>query len=380
MPQIEITPHPAGTLSALAGGGYSPATAVADLIDNTITAKATQINLTLDITGAGTLTLTDNGQGMNRETLIEAMRVAGQYGQARHTGDLGRYGTGLKAAGLFLSSTGHFQVSSAPTAGQGNCATLNLQNMVEQEKWVINVEPCEAAQGTTLTIYAPILPKEPEAASVALKELSDHLRTTFAGHLSAGLDLRVQGHRLTAWPLCHAWPEVSTYSPRKLGHVRVTPFILPTHQDDLNIEGPGGRVAHAGLHIHRSGRAITTGGWQGIGTGKRSPVARDRIRLLVEIDPDADEEWKVTLSKSGCTIPAPMKARLRKVLEDVLDRAGRQRGVRQLGQPAGGALWITRGRIKRDHPLVMQALQSSQAPETIEALLNALEAGRGNKR
>lgn len=377
MPLIEITPEPAGTLQALAGGGYTPQSAVADLIDNAITAQASQISLTLSTEGNGLLTLTDNGKGMDESTLIEAMRVAGQHGKKRQANDLGRYGTGLKAAGLFLSRTGHFQVTTAQIDGQGHRATLDVQDMELSGKWLIDVCKCDTPRGTTLTIHSPLLPLD-DTASIALKELSDHLRITFANHLANGLEIRVQGHLLNPWPLCYSWPEVSSYSARKIGGARVTPFILPTHQDDPMIEGPQGRHTHAGIHVHRLGRAITTGGWQGIGTGKRYAVARDRIRLLVEIDASLDEAWKVTLSKSGCTIPGPVKTKIKATLEDVLDRAGRQRAVRQTPSDPDG-LWGPKHRIRRDHPLVVQALHSSQTPEMIETLLKALEAGRGSK-
>ena len=75
-------------------------TAIADLIDNSITAGASLICIDSPYNGVDTkLFLLDNGSGMNEETLKNAMKL-GSYSPAlqRSKKDLGRFGLGLKTA------------------------------------------------------------------------------------------------------------------------------------------------------------------------------------------------------------------------------------------------------------------------------------------
>lgn len=380
--EVEVAPSPAGTLAALTGAGYTIHSAVADLIDNAVSAGAREISLRLDLGGEGTLTLQDDGHGMDAEVLVQAMKIGYMHGEARGTRDLGRFGTGLKAASLYLSKSGHFTLGSARPGEPGTVVTLDLNRMTQTGRWLIDVQDnVDLPIGTTVRIAAPLLALSPELASAEMKKLSEHLRCTFATHLADGLRICVQGTPLRPWPLCSPeLPEVSSLSRTRLddGRVRITPFILPTHTEDADVEGPLGRHDHAGFHVHRAGRALTLGGWLGLGIGRRHRAASDRVRVLVDIGPELDHDWRVNLSKSGCTIPPRLKPRLRDLLEDVLDRAGRQRGPQDRGAPSpatANALWHGSA-IRRDHPLVQDVMGNSRSPEGVEQLLAQLEEER----
>ena len=80
--------------------GYSLETAVADLIDNSISAGATQIDVVCDVSGQQpTLAVIDNGKGMDADEMLLAMRHGSvNPGQVRSPNDLGRFGLGLKTA------------------------------------------------------------------------------------------------------------------------------------------------------------------------------------------------------------------------------------------------------------------------------------------
>src|SRR5512138_640505 len=79
--------------------GYDFAAAVADLIDNSITAGATEILIDVEFDGDHSrVRIADNGAGMTKEQLQEAMR----YGSERDydENELGKFGLGLKTASL----------------------------------------------------------------------------------------------------------------------------------------------------------------------------------------------------------------------------------------------------------------------------------------
>jgi HSP90 family molecular chaperone len=90
----------AATIESLTGVGYTLKTAIADLIDNSITAQAK--NIWIDFYWAGKdsyISILDDGEGMSEPELFEAMRPGGKNpNDERHGSDLGRFSLGLKTA------------------------------------------------------------------------------------------------------------------------------------------------------------------------------------------------------------------------------------------------------------------------------------------
>ena len=79
--------------------GYGPTEAVADLIDNSIAAGAHNVAVALHFEGGDSwIRISDDGRGMDAETITEAMR----YGAGRDYADddLGKFGLGLKTASM----------------------------------------------------------------------------------------------------------------------------------------------------------------------------------------------------------------------------------------------------------------------------------------
>ncbi|MBP5133810.1 ATP-binding protein, partial [Pseudomonas protegens] len=83
-------------------GSYDLAAALADLIDNSIKAKATRVEISfLPSQDDVIVRVRDDGVGMDRQMLMAAMRPASANPQAeREPDDLGRFGWGLKSASL----------------------------------------------------------------------------------------------------------------------------------------------------------------------------------------------------------------------------------------------------------------------------------------
>ena len=82
------------------GIGYRFVTALADIVDNSLTAGAYNIDIVTE-PDSMSITIIDNGIGMNEQELLNAMTVASANPTtARDEKDLGRYGLGLKLASL----------------------------------------------------------------------------------------------------------------------------------------------------------------------------------------------------------------------------------------------------------------------------------------
>ncbi len=95
-----LPPSAASLTASLRDLGYSLETAVADLIDNSISADATDIQIFCDMTrSTPVLVIADNGRGMAEDEVIAAMRHgATDPRKERGPKDLGRFGLGLKTA------------------------------------------------------------------------------------------------------------------------------------------------------------------------------------------------------------------------------------------------------------------------------------------
>ncbi len=101
-PAEEVSPNAGHLVESLRDFGYTLQSALADLIDNSLTAEATNIEV---VVHAGKLNahiaVIDDGSGMDKDTLVEAMRMGGTGPQSsRIEKDLGRFGLGLKTASL----------------------------------------------------------------------------------------------------------------------------------------------------------------------------------------------------------------------------------------------------------------------------------------
>src|SRR5688572_11837671 len=96
--------------------GYDFSAAVADLVDNSISAAATEVLIDVEFDGDHSrVRIADNGVGMSKAQLEEAMR----YGSERDydENELGKFGLGLKTASL--SQCQRLSVASRQNTSRG---------------------------------------------------------------------------------------------------------------------------------------------------------------------------------------------------------------------------------------------------------------------
>jgi signal transduction histidine kinase len=98
--RADATPHAAALIEGLRDIGYSLETAISDIVDNSITARARQIQiLTETFSEEPFIAIADDGMGMTEDELVAAMRPGSRNPlDTREKVDLGRFGLGLKSA------------------------------------------------------------------------------------------------------------------------------------------------------------------------------------------------------------------------------------------------------------------------------------------
>jgi len=173
-------PNPEYLIKSIAEQGYSLETALADLIDNSITANASAVEILIDTAAEPfTLFLADNGDGMTEEDLHRNMKFPSSSPEGiREVNDLGRFGLGMKTASFsqtrkftVLSRAGSPGVNRATTSGVNRetthgvdrattpgvnrpytARTWDVDHLQQYQEWtIIKNTPCEI--DTLLTQY-----------------------------------------------------------------------------------------------------------------------------------------------------------------------------------------------------------------------------------
>lgn len=134
--EIELAPEPGILVESLRDIGYSFNSALADVIDNSITACASRISVfALPVADSFKVAIIDDGNGLNRSDLLQAMRLgSADPREERAIGDLGRFGLGLKTASF--SQCRRLTVVSRQH-GEIAAFTWDLDTVVKENSWSV---------------------------------------------------------------------------------------------------------------------------------------------------------------------------------------------------------------------------------------------------
>ncbi|GAA1225574.1 ATP-binding protein [Kitasatospora nipponensis] len=411
-------PDPAGMVASLSSLGYSLEAAVADLVDNSISAGAKKVDVEFTWAGRDSwIAIVDDGDGMTPDQLKTAMTVAARGPSAPRTAhDLGRFGVGLKSASF--SQARQLTVASSD-AGTWNVRTWDLDIVEQSGEWRL----LRGTDADTEKLVDRLVENYGHGTVVIWKRLNgyhsdgvdaddeatqkqfyseaarteSHLGMVFARFLSGArrLALRVSGTEVQAWdPFMVSHPSVQRLPVEELplgsGSVRVEAFVLPsTHRLSPDVydraAGPGGWLGQQGFYVYRRNRLILAGDWLGL-RGLRREEKFNLARIAVDIPAETDVEWGVDIRKSSVVPPVALRRHLTRIAAHARSRASevlRHRGqiaARTHGDPLAFAWTVRRqdGRvtckINRSHPLVREVLSvSHEHGVNVRAMLRLLE-------
>ncbi|WP_290611714.1 ATP-binding protein [Arsukibacterium sp. UBA3155] len=412
-------PKASAMIEALRGLGYSTAASLADVIDNSISAGATEIRLQFYWDGLQSrISIIDNGRGMN-DAELEAAMTLGTINplDERHPTDLGRFGMGLKTASF--SQCRRLTVASRVKNGDLVCLRWDLDAIAESldSDWYMLEGP---AAGSELFIEKL---SSFESGTLVLWELMDRVVTlgTDLNHFSDMIDdielrlgmifhrliegarpgfrLFINDKQVAPWdPFMTGNPGKALESPieRKStssGVVEVQCHVLP-HRDKLSEEeflkagGPEGWTSHQGFYVYRNKRLLLAGNWLGLGKGRawhrEEPHRLARIRI--DIPNTADADWKIDIKKSTARPPVFVRNWLTKLAESTRDKARKVFAFR--GSPTTGIggepiehTWRVehlksgvRYRIDVSHPAVSAVIEACGGhKDLVKAMLRVVE-------
>lgn len=409
-------PHASAMVEALRGLGYSAATAIADIIDNSIAAGATDVDVRFQWNGnRSSILIIDNGNGMDEAGLDSAMRLGERSPlDSREASDLGRFGLGLKTASF--SQARRLTVSSRRIGGEISTLRWDLDFLQNDTSgaWSLLegaepgsdglLEDLENASSGTAVLWENMDRIVPNGTSDSdfidqSYRVERHLAMVFHRYLEMGrLMIRINGEPIEPWdPFLRSRPDTWRSGLDSFlvnGHsITIEGFVLP-HKDRLppkvlqDAGGPDGWTSQQGFYVYRNERLLVGGHWLGLGRGrswtKEEPYRLARIRL--DIPNSADEDWKIDIRKSIARPPIEARTRLSLFAEDVRERAREvfaYRGKANRGPRADpvAAAWRAdklkggmRYRIDRDHPAVAAVMQNADIlREDVIAMLRIIE-------
>ena len=135
---VEMPPNPSPLIESLRDLGYTMGTALADLIDNSITAGARRVQIFSNPSDEDPkIGILDDGAGMHEPVLLEAMRLGTRSPlEVRDQTDLGRFGLGLKTASF--SQCRKLSVVSRAD-GATSCAQWDLDQVARSKRWEMRI-------------------------------------------------------------------------------------------------------------------------------------------------------------------------------------------------------------------------------------------------
>lgn len=338
---VSVAPSARRLTTSLRDIGYSFESAVADLVDNSITAGATRIRIEIVFDGRSShIRIIDNGEGMTESQIDEAMRFGSR--KSYEDGDLGRYGLGLKTASL--SQGKRLEVVSLTKGATRSVArTLDLDFLHRTDRWEVldssdEPETTEAQsflkQGhgtvTTWRKLDRLLPvKSPEGGWARRRiegldgKLSTHLSLVFhrflEGQVCKKITIEVNGEELDPWdPFIPHEPATRSLGvddfevehDGRTGTVQLERFLLPTKEEFTSREafeeasGPDKWNKQQGIYIYRANRLVQWGGWAGIRTiDEHTKMAR----CSLDFGTDLDEAFNINVAKMRVSLPSQLR-------------------------------------------------------------------------
>lgn len=378
--EVDATPYAASLIEGHRDFGYSLETALADIIDNAITAGARTVEMIADtVADEPWIALADDGSGMTETELVEAMRLGSKNPtEDREAEDLGRFGLGLKSAGF--SQCRSLTVLTRRD-GRTSCARWDLDRVAKRNDWSLElIDNPELVTGHDLLAetgtvviwekldrlsggYTHDRVKRAEHMNSELSRAEHHLRLVFHRFLersSPQIKLSLNGRFLTPLDPFAAQFQSGQWDPPddiplRQGTVKIRCRTLPHHrmiskEAWKEIGGPEGHLKSQGLYVYREKRLIIAGGWLGLA---RQTELTKLCRIAVDIPNTMDAEWKIDVKKASAQLPPVVRERLKKVVERFVGtskRTYRSRG-QKLVDETRFPIW---NRVQKDGQVVFR--------------------------
>ncbi len=403
METINLSPTPSSLIESMRDIGYTIETAIADIVDNSITAKAKSINIRFDQSqNAPWLAVVDDGIGMTKEELVAAMRLGSRNPlDTRPSNDLGRFGLGLKTAAF--SQCRRLSVLSKRD-NLLSCAKwdLDLVSSSEVQPWPLCIfsddeilkhsifnyllkEYLSDSVSGTIVLWENIDRVVDNAAPRSLEKFFDekivetrtHLELVFHRYLKPDpgdtkISIAINNSPLNAYDpfFCTKSTELREEEFLYEGEaIKVQPFVLPHHSKVNKTEwaryaGKQGYLQEQGFYVYRNRRLIIFATWFRM---IRKEELTKLLRVRVDIPNTLDHLWKIDVKKSNAQPPNGVKNELKRIIGQIEisgKKVYRQKGQR-LTPDLNTPIWLRTAKdnqvfyeLNRNHQVLKKFAES----------------------
>jgi len=353
----EVIPSAKRLINSLRSLGYEFPTAVAELVDNSVEAGATEVAVNVEFDGENSsVMIADNGRGMSGEKLKEAMR----YGSDSIYDDksLGKFGLGLKTASFSQSKRWVVATRTGSPENEIISFKWDLAHVNKTDRWEIlpikekNLEYniIEALQNKTGTVvfwrqlevvlgYENPNTKHAQKKLVNLcRDLEEHLAMVFHRFLMGevtGRKLKIflNNNEIQPWDP-FARTEKATRAREVIripvehdgvhGDIIIEPYIVPpsklfsSTQAHTKAGGPKKWNQQQGFYIYRNDRMIQSGGWCRIrAVDEHTKLARFALNFTSKID----GAFKIDVSKMYVQLPPQIRKDIEEKTQPLVSQA-----------------------------------------------------------
>lgn len=375
-----VEPAASNLVEALRDIGYSLESAVADIIDNSISASARHVDIRFGWSDDRQpwIAIVDDGKGMTEAELVEAMRPGGKDPLSkRRADDLGRFGLGLKTASfsqcreLTVTTRQNGKLASRQwdlnLVRQKNCWILRRPSLVELSNHPVSVD--DVPEPGTVVLWRQLdrldlgsdASQHHQIMNERMMTICEHVALVFHRFISGEpgkpkVVFRINGSVIEPYDPFNAKHPATMHLGEELFEIegkRVTlrPYILPHHSkvDASEYEALGGKEGYLrgqGFYIYRNRRLIIHGTWFRMA---RQDEITKLARVQVDIPNTLDHLWTIDVRKSRAQPPEAVRRRLRGILERIRDGAKRpytHRGTVALS-PVGQPVWLRKHHNER---------------------------------
>ncbi|WP_042149710.1 ATP-binding protein [Paucisalibacillus sp. EB02] len=382
----EVQPNVANFVKSLRDIGYTFEVAVADVLDNSITAKANNVKIFCIPSPSLSFALLDDGNGMTNGELVDAMRLAtNDPDSSRESDDLGKFGLGLKTASFS-------QCTKLTVLSKKNevisIKQWDLKYISESNRWFLitpTIKECEnnplykelkKQDSGTLVIWNGIDTFTKDDISEKLDTLRDHLSLVFHRFLEGvvpgkkALNIYVNNIQLKPFnpfnPKHIATQQLLQEKIRyRDSEINIQPFILPHHSKLSQLEfekyaTKDGYTKSQGFYLYRAHRLLIYGTWWGM---HRMKDAHKLVRIRIDIPNNQDQAWGIDIKKSTANPVSEIKSDLKRIIQQVTVKGSRPytgRG-RKIEDRTTTRFWELKANndkiqftINRNHPIIRE--------------------------
>ena len=353
----EVIPDAKRLMRSLRDMGYDFVSAVADLVDNSIEAKATRVDIDVEFDGDDSwVRISDNGRGMSEAELREALRYGSQREYEKE--DLGKFGLGLKTSSL--SQCQRLSVGSRKKSQKPDIFAYcwDMKHIERVNRWEILPmvrnklmpsirNPLKEHTGTVvlwerldrvLGFKHPYGESARKRLAGMTRELEQHLGMVFHRFLKGEsrcrkIKIYLNENEVHPWdPFARSEPKTKPLSPIQVrldhegteGNILLEPFILPAQNEFStkdafqDASGPANWNQQQGFYIYRADRMIQSGGWCRLRT---SDEHTKLARVALSFSPKFDDAFKINVAKMKVQLPSQIREDIDKVIQPVIKLA-----------------------------------------------------------